>query len=156
MKYVWCLAVLAFLFVTPEPAYAGGDVVYVESRVGMQTANLRTGVRFVDKYTKSRFVFGKCRTGYRCIVVRIDRNRQKGTAWAAWSDAARSRVTVSVNPGRGSAYMSRLFAHEVAHGMFVGHSKYRTNLMYPTLHTANGKLVAWRFTEAQKQTLGRH
>lgn len=156
MRWVWSLAIVGFLFVPAQPAYAAGSVVYVNASVGMQTLNLKKGAAFVDKYTRTRFVYGKCRNGSRCITVRIDRGLTKGTAWASWNGNARERVLIRINPGRGSAYMSRLFAHEMAHGMFVGHSKYRTNLMWPTLHKANGSLVPWRFTTIQVRTLRMH
>ena len=148
--------VLASLFMMPEPAQAANSIVMVQSSVGSQDGNLRYGVRFVDQWTGSRFVHGKCRVGKRCIVVKIDKTRAKGTAYASWKGSKRERVTIKVNPGRGSGYMRRLFAHEVGHAMFLPHSKVRTNLMWPTLHKKDGSLVTFRFTDPQKTVLRRH
>lgn len=156
MKWAVFLGILASLFVGPTPVYAAGDVVYIDATVGMQTANLKKGAALVDRYTRTRFVYGKCRTESRCIRVRIDTGRVKGTGWSSWSGSERKTVRIDVNPGRGSAYMSRLWAHEVAHAMFVGHSRYASNLMWPDLYTKSGKLVAWRFTSAQITTLRKH
>jgi hypothetical protein len=148
---------VGLLFVVPEPAHAATKTVYVESHVGFQNANLRKGVQFVDKYTMTRFILGKCRTGQRCIVVKVDKGRKRGTAWASWKtwDKERMRVTVTVNPAGGSAYMQRLFAHEIGHAMFLSHSRYATNVMWAPLHV-NGKLVPWRFTAPQKAVLRKH
>jgi hypothetical protein len=148
MRWIWVLAIVGFLFAPVQPVYATGAVVYVDANVGMQTGNLKHGASFVDKYTKSRFVYGKCRNGYKCVKVRIDGKLKKGTGWYQ-SDV------VTVNPGRGSDYMSRLFAHEIGHAMGLRHSKYATNVMWPPLFKSNGTMVPWRFTDYQKQKLGK-
>ncbi len=155
MKYILAL-VLASLFVMPEPAQAATSIVMVNAHVGSQDGNLRVGTKFVDKYTGSRFVYGKCRSEKRCITIVIDKTLDKGTAFASWPNNRRERVRIRVNPGRDSGYMRRLFAHEIAHGMFVEHSKYATNLMWPSLHKSNGQMVPFRFTKPQKRVLRGH
>ncbi len=155
---IWIVFLVAIgsLFVTPEPVEASAVKVIIQASVGNQIGNLKKASRFVDKYTGTRFVYGYCRPQYRCIKVRVDRTRVKGTGYASWSGDDRKVVSIAVHPGRGSAYMTRLWAHELAHGMFVGHSTKSTNLMFPSLHKSTGKLVDFRFTENQKYTLRRH
>lgn len=138
----------------PSPAVAATPVIMVEEYMtGVQNTNLRRAVTFVDKYTKSRFKYGKCVYTSRCIIVKKDTGRSRATARASWKGSARKRVTLLVNPGRSDAYMARLYAHEIGHAMFLEHSNYRTNLMFPSLHTKSGSLVAFRFTDHQKSIL---
>jgi len=158
MRYLLAvLAVVAGLFLSPTPAEASGPVVMVELHVrGSQEANVRAAVRFVDRYTGSHFVYGACRYDRRCVIVKTVVNRAKGTGYSSWKGSARKRVTVSVNPGRGDGYMRRLFAHEIGHAMFLSHSRYRSNLMWPTLFRSNGRMVTMRFTSHQRAVLRRH
>ncbi len=150
------LAVIGSLFISPQPVEATAKIVMIQAKVGNQIGNLKTGSRFIDKYTGTRFVYGYCRPEYRCIKVLVDKKRLKGTGYASWVGREREVVTIKVHPGGSNAYMSRLWAHEVAHAMFVDHSKYRSNIMYPTLHKKNGDLVPFRVTDPQKKVLRKH
>lgn len=157
MRFIFVLSIIfAGLCINPAPAEAASVPVFVDIRANGQTSNVKAGAKFVDKYTKTRFVYGSCRYEYRCIRVRIDGSRQNGTAWTTWKGSARKTVTITVNPARGDSYMKRLFAHEVGHAMFLSHSRHDTNLMWAPIIKRNGKLVPMRFTTAQKTTLRRH
>jgi hypothetical protein len=156
-KLFLVLAVLGGLFVQPSPAEANGPVVMVEVHVkGSQDANLRWAVHYVDRFTMSRMVFGKCVPQRRCIVVRTTNDLQRGTGWTSYKGSGRVRL-VRANPARGDGYMRRLWAHEIGHAFGLKHSHYRTNLMWPTLFKkGNRTMVPIRFTDSQRAFLSRH
>jgi hypothetical protein len=156
MRFVVILATITSLLFGSSPAQAATPIIMIQETVkGQQDANMRLAVRFVDKYTKSRFKYGKCVYDRRCIIIKTSSSRAKGTGWSEWKGSARKRVTITVNPGRGNGYMSRLFVHEIGHAMFLPHSSNATNLMYARLIKKNGTLVPFKFTTSQKTTLRR-
>lgn len=136
-------------------------VVIQEAVGGEWDTALRQAVTFVDQYTGTRMVIGKCKTyAKRCITIRYGTPSKKTWVGQCGPSCGPSRAvsTIVVRkswPGSGPvAAKKRLLAHEIAHAFRVGHNPKFTSVMYGWVYR-NWKMSPWKFTPAEKRQLRR-
>lgn len=169
-ELAWVTALVTFLAVLigwgASPASAAvridkNTVVIQESVGGEWDTALRQAVRFVDQYTGTRMVIGKCKTyAKRCITVAYGKPVNKNWVGQCGPDCGPSRPVSRIivrKTWKGSgpiAAKKRLLAHEIAHAFRVDHNPKFTSVMYGWVYR-NWKLSPWKFTAAEKRQLRR-
>jgi hypothetical protein len=147
-RVFWILALVvatmlcAFYFAPPAEASAV-RYVYVEDHTGSAWPVTRVEP-WVDQFTGSTMIYGRCRAGYKCIRVyeRVVRNE-----WAAVTrNATTATVTIYVNPQRNwypYGWRFAILAHELVHANgFYWHTSY-CSLMYYAVKCPNGTVSTW-------------
>lgn len=146
----------------PSNAEAAARPVYVDISGVPSSWATHSAVDWVDQYTGTNMVYGKCHSGYKCIRLRYKTIKSSWAAVTQWgaggSITCKScTLTIYLNPqrnGYSSTVKRRIIEHELGHANGIGYeSKVCTNVMYGRMFCSNGKLPSHRFTDPQKSIL---
>jgi len=138
------LAIFMMVGLVVIPATSANAVtryVYVEDHTGSKWP-VTVAEPWVDYYTGSVMVYGKCRSGYKCIRVYEKTIRSD---WAAVTRSTTTGFVIYINPQRAWwSYTRRLnlIKHELVHAMgYYTHWAYCNDLMYWHTNCPNGSLL---------------
>jgi hypothetical protein len=138
------LAVAAAVLVPAGSAQAATRYVYVEDHTGWAWP-VTKAEPWVDQFTGSVMIYGRCRSGYKCIRV------YERTIRSDWAAVTRNATTMApviyVNPQRNwypYSWRFHILAHELAHANgFLWHTSY-CSLMYYAMRCPDGRYaVMW-------------
>lgn len=160
MKRAIVVAIVAALAIVgfAQPAQATAPRTYVQVSVWDRFKSPVWNAHvWVDKYTRTDMVYGKCRSGYRCIRIYMDSFRSD---WAAVTNISGKNATIRINT-RGSlvsryGYYGRLSAmkHELGHANGITwHNERCTSIMYWRMTCPNGAYPPSVFTSGERYRL---
>jgi hypothetical protein len=119
--------------------FADHRVVYIESHLPSNTrVPLRAAAAYVDKYTRSRFVFGTCPANqWKAYCIRVYQHTLSNQSWAALTDWPTNRARIVFTPTyyNRSSFTARWryigAVHELGHAMGIWwHNPSRKSVMY--------------------------